>query len=337
MSGEGEITIDDLKRHFIAKTPNSFRPDFVPPGSDIKVVGTGTRDVVKVQNLHERLGWYEENGFVVKKLTLNKADLRATGYPYSDDYIHEHLKVEAGMLLREFVKTKKRSPSIDELLLYVRENVPEFDKESILFDPDYGDEQIRLAIDEYRLENLAERAQKTYDFIKNWYKEKMPDLILDNIFLIEEVDKNEDTSTTDSNPLISESSAIYEVQKKVDVGVDLFVDAGGFSDESFANIIKRKWADNPEVVQRLKSDLYTFISLSKQMVDEKRLAIDLRGRGNLVINDKGVLIYLDTDVVFNETFLGKVANGEHFRVDDKPKMDVIFGQLEKLKKIADLL
>ena len=215
--------------------------------------------------------------------------------------------------------------------------MPEFDKESILFDPDYGDEQIRLAVGEYRLENLAERAQKTYDFIRNWYKEKMPDLILDSIFLIEEVDDGGYKSSTESNPLISENSSIYEVQKKVDVGVDLFVDAGGFSDQSFANIIKRKWADNPGVVQKLKSDLYTFISLSKQMVDEKRLAIDLRGRGNLVINDKGVLIYLDTDVVSNETFLGKVANGQHFRIDDKPKIDYVFEQLEKLKKIADLL
>jgi hypothetical protein len=338
--GEGEITIDDLNNHFREGRIDSLIPSFVPRQEQLLGVHTRTREIVHVSDVDRKIDKYKKDGFMVKEYPWRKLSRRALGYPFPGPEVDRRLLKEVAHYLMVYAGEQSNSLSPEELTDYICNKRAGQDSASDL-DSKLSREEIARAVEEYRIENIAERSVETHHFVKDWYQEDLPDLVTNSVFLIEEQNSASGKKSKIYNPLISNNDSVYEIQEYVPFVVDLSVGSidGGLNQwlQEATSQIQEKWGDHPDIIKDIKIQISKLVTLSKKMLAEKNVVIDLNGFNNLVIDENGRLRYLDTDQLIETATWEKNDDGSYQREPIPEKLWAINNQLRILEELAKLL
>lgn len=339
--GEGEITIDNLREHFSEGRIRDFVPSFVPREEKLMGIHSRTREIIHVSDVNRKIDEYKNGGFMVKECPWRKFSRRPLGYPYPGPDVDRGLLREVAHYLIIYAGEKQTSLSPEELTNYIYNKRRGQENVSPNLDSKLSREEIAQAVEEYRVENIAKRSVETHYFVKDWYQADLPDLVTNSVFLMEERNSSSGKKSKIDNPLISNNDSVYEVQEYIPIVVDLSVGSvdGGLSQwlKETARQIQEEWCDFPDIIKDIKIQISKFVTLSKKMMAEKNVAVDLNGSNNLVIDESGHLRYLDTDQLFETSIWQKNDDGSYQEEPNPEMLWYIHNQFRKLEELAKLL
>ena len=140
-------------------------------------------------------------------------------------------------------------------------------------------------------ETLARYLKKRQGFVKDCFKDSLPDIVAESQFIVGRKDAD--------SPV-----AVYEIQPKFSDYVDLGAFFHGFMGRisidghewdfvHIADIIK--WRFEKEKIPSIKQQLEAFGREMRRISEEHGKVIDIWGSGNVIITAEGQLKIIDTD------------------------------------------